>query len=101
MKINWKLRLQNKTTLVSILVTTVAFVYQLLSLFGVTPKVTESEIMTTITMAINVLVFMGIVVDPTTSGMSDSDRAMGYDEPFQSYELSEDDILETTDDIEY
>ena len=29
------------------------------------------------------LVILGIVVDPTTAGVSDSRRAMGYEEPWE------------------
>ena len=81
MKINWKLRLQNKTTLVAIIAGLVALVYQILGWFGVAPQVSHDEILSAAATLINVLVLLGIVVDPTTNGLSDSDRAMNYDEP--------------------
>ncbi|MBQ0088543.1 MAG: phage holin [Prevotellaceae bacterium] len=81
MKINWKLRGQNKVTLVSIMALVVAFVYQVLGLFGVVPKVAESDIVNLLTMLIDILVAIGVVTDPTTKGLNDSERAMGYDEP--------------------
>ena len=55
-KINWKLRLQNKATLLTLATVLVTAAY-------------------------GVLAALGIVVDPTTAGMADSTRAMGYDEP--------------------
>ena len=81
MKINWKLRFQNKTTLTAIILALVALVYQVLGLFGVVPKISEDELTTVIGMVINLLCLLGIVVDPTTNGVSDSARALTYDTP--------------------
>lgn len=81
MKINWKLRLQNKVTLTAILVGVVALAYQVCGLFGVVPKVAQSELINTIGMLVNLLCLLGIVVDPTTDGVSDSEQAMSYTEP--------------------
>lgn len=81
MNINWKLRLQNKTTLTAIILALVALVYQVLGLFGVVPKISQDELTTVIGMVINLLCLLGIVVDPTTDGVSDSARALTYDEP--------------------
>ena len=81
MKINWKLRLQNKTTLTALVMALVALVYQVLGLFGVMPKISEDELTTVIGMVINLMCLLGIVVDPTTDGVSDSARALTYDTP--------------------
>lgn len=81
MKINWKLRLQNKTTLVTLIALCVTFIYQILGLFGVVPKVAQDEIVNTIGLLINILVVLGVVVDPTTAGVSDSTNALTYDAP--------------------
>ena len=81
MKINWRLRFQNKTTLTAIILALVALVYQVLGLFGVVPKIPEDELTTVIGMVINLLCLLGIVVDPTTNGVSDSARALTYDTP--------------------
>lgn len=81
MKINWKLRLKNKAILTALIGTIVAFVYQLLGLFGVVPSVSENEIINVAGLAVNVLCIMGIVTDPTTKGIEDSNRAMEYDCP--------------------
>ena len=81
MKINWKLRFQNKTTLTAIILALVALVYQVLGLFGVVPKISQDELTTVIGMVINLLCLLGIVVDPTTNGVSDSARALTYDTP--------------------
>ena len=81
MKINWKLRLQNKATLTALVMALVALVYQVLGVFGIVPRVSQDQVTTIISMAINILCLLGIVVDPTTAGVGDSARAMSYDEP--------------------
>ena len=81
MKINWKLRLKNKTTLTALILGIVALVYQVLGVFGVVPKISQDELTTVIGMVINLLCLLGIVVDPTTDGVSDSARALTYDTP--------------------
>ena len=58
-----------------------ALVYQVLGLFGVVPKISQDELTTVIGMVINLLCLLGIVVDPTTDGVSDSARALTYDTP--------------------
>ena len=81
MKINWKLRFQNKTTLTALVLALVALVYQVLGVCGVVPRVSQDQVTTIISMVINILCLLGIVVDPTTAGVGDSARAMSYDEP--------------------
>lgn len=81
MNINWKLRLQNKVTLTAILLGIVAIVFQILGILDIAPAVTENEIVQVVTMVVEVLALCGIVVDPTTKGISDSAQAMGYLEP--------------------
>ena len=81
MNINWKVRLQNKTWLLAMLAAIVAFVYQVLGLCGVVPSVSQDQITQLIGLVVNILVALGIVVDPTTSGVTDSQQAMTYDRP--------------------
>lgn len=81
MKINWKLRLLNKTTLVSLLTLGVGFVYQILALIGAVPKISENEVMNMVLLLVNLLTTFGVVIDPTTKGMSDSKSAMNFIEP--------------------
>lgn len=78
MKINVKARLRNKTFVVSAVALIVSFVYKVLSLFEIVPSVSEVEALDAIGFFINILAFFGVVVDPTTKGVSDSDRAMTY-----------------------
>lgn len=83
MNINWKLRLQNKTTLTALVMALVALVYQVLGVCGVVPRVAQDQVTTIVSMVINILCLLGIVVDPTTAGIGDSNRALTYDEPKQ------------------
>ena len=66
MKIKWKLRLQNKATLIALVTAVIAFVYQILGFAGVVPAVSESQIVECAGMLINILVMLGIVTDPPT-----------------------------------
>lgn len=81
MRINWKLRFQNKTSLTAIILAMIALVYQVLGLWGVTPGINENQIIEVAGMVINLLCLLGIVIDPTTSGVSDSNQAMAYSTP--------------------
>ena len=81
MNINWKLRFQNKVTLSAILLGVVALAYQILGMLGIAPEITQNEIGQVITMVIDLLVMLGVVVDPTTKGVSDSSRALSYTTP--------------------
>ena len=81
MKINWKLRLQNKTTLLALIGAVVALVYQVLGIFEIVPAVSQDSIISAVAVIINILVALGVVVDPTTSGVSDSERALCYECP--------------------
>ena len=78
MKINWKARFKNKAFLIAFAALLIGFVYQILGLFGIVPSISEDSIVKVVTMAINVLGMFGVVVDPTTPGVKDSDRAMTY-----------------------
>ncbi|MCM1364398.1 MAG: phage holin [Faecalibacterium sp.] len=81
MKINWKVRLKNPVFWLTAIPSIVAVVYTILGLFGVVPTVTEDTILNAVTAIITVLSAVGVLVDPTTKGVQDSDRAMTYDEP--------------------
>lgn len=81
MNINWKLRLKNKATLLSLVTLVLGFVYQILSLVGVVPKISEDTVMNIVLLAVNLLTALGVVVDPTTKGLGDSSNAMNYLEP--------------------
>ncbi len=82
MKINWILRLQNKATLAALAATVLAFAYQLCGIFGIVPPVSQDSLLQLVGIVLNILAALGVVTDPTTSGVSDSARALSYDEPY-------------------
>ena len=79
--INWKLRFQNKTTLISLIVIVISFIYKLLDLIGVIPPFPQDQLVDVIGLLVDILCAFGIVTDPTTAGIQDSNRAMGYEQP--------------------
>nr|DAN55306.1 MAG TPA: holin [Caudoviricetes sp.] len=73
-KINWKLRLQNKVTLIALL----GAVFLMSQQFGLEiPQNIQNGVNT----FVYILVLLGVVTDPTTAGITDSDRALEYHEP--------------------
>ena len=83
MKLNWKVRFKNKIWLGSFLSLIVSFIYSLLSLFDIFPDVTRSTVMELLNQLLTFLGLIGVLVDPTTAGLSDSVRAMGYEQPWE------------------
>lgn len=72
--INWKLRFKNKATLIAIASTVILLAQQLgLKL----PDNIEDVVNTVLTL----LVLLGVVNDPTTAGLKDSEKALTYDKP--------------------
>lgn len=78
MKINFRARLHNKTFILSFAAAIITFIYLVLQLFGITPTVDKTDIIGVIEIALTVLTMIGIITDPTTDGVQDSDRAMTY-----------------------
>lgn len=81
MKINWKVRFKNKTWLLGFIATIVAFIYQILAQFNVVAPISHDEVINIVGIIINLLVGLGVLIDPTTKGFKDSTRAMRYTEP--------------------
>ena len=81
--INWKLRLQNKTTLWAIISMVISLVYRILDAFGVIPPFSQDFILEVAADILTLLGLLGVIVDPTTDGVADSDRAMGYEQPWR------------------
>ena len=82
MKINWKVRFKNKIWLSSFLSLIVGFVYSMFALFDVFPTVTENTVCQVINQILTFLGLIGVLVDPTTAGLNDSQRAMSYEDPW-------------------
>ena len=72
--INWKLRFQNKTTLLAIASTVILLIQQL----GFKLPDNIGDVVNTF---LTLLVLLGVINDPTTEGISDSPKALTYNEP--------------------
>ena len=78
--INWKIRLKNKQFWLSITAALLVLSNQVSSLFGYDITVYNDQITYIIETVLSVLAIMGVVVDPTTKGISDSEQALEYTE---------------------
>lgn len=78
MKINWKVRLRNKPWLTSAIALVISFAYDLLAMLDIIPPLSEDWLLSLFQTILTLLTALGIVMDPTTDGVEDSDRAMQY-----------------------
>ncbi len=83
MKVNWKVRFKNSVWVASFLSLLISFVYSMLKIFDVVPTVPQATLMDFVNEGLKLLGLVGILVDPTTAGLSDSERAMKYTEPYK------------------
>lgn len=81
--INWKVRIKNKWFWLAFIPAVLALIRAVAALFGfqIDTETINAQLTAIIEALFAVLVIMGVVVDPTTKGVSDSDRAREYDEP--------------------
>ena len=83
MSINWRVRIKNKAFWVAIIPAVLLLVQQMCAVFGVQLDFGElqSQLVAIVGTVFTLLAILGIVADPTTAGMGDSEQAMGYTEP--------------------
>lgn len=83
MMINWKVRVLNKTFWLTLVPALALLLQTFLAVFGVKLELGETidKLLVFINALFAVLMIVGIVNDPTTSGISDSTRAMTYEQP--------------------
>lgn len=79
--VNWKLRFKNKPVLVALIAFVTSVAYQLLAIFNIVPPIAKSQVEEWANLGLDFLLAMGIIVDPTTIGFSDSQRALDRVEP--------------------
>lgn len=84
MKINWKVRLKNPAFWITIIPVVIAFVYNILAAFDIFPNVTEYAVTEWLGAIVTALASIGILNDPTTDGLNDSQRALTYNNPYVS-----------------
>ena len=81
MKINWKVRVKQPAFWIATIPVMITFAYSVLAFAGFTPSITQDTVQNLFIALVALLAQFGIIVDPTTKGVNDSDRAMKYDKP--------------------
>ena len=81
MKINWKVRLKHKPFLVALFSLVLILVQQIASIFGIDTTIYNEQITRLFNTILSILVLLGVVIDPTTQGVTDSEKALHYKEP--------------------
>lgn len=82
MKLNFKVRLKNKLFWTTMIPAVILLVMQVCKLFGLNLDLSgiSSSLLDIVSTVFIILTILGIVNDPTTNGISDSDLAMTYKE---------------------
>lgn len=83
MKINWKARIKNKTFWISFVPATLLLIQVVAAVFGFTLDLGDlgNKLLAVVNATFGVLAILGVVTDPTTAGVSDSNLAMTYEKP--------------------
>ena len=82
-KINWSVRLKNKNFWLALVPALALLAQAFANIFNLTLEFgdTVDKILVFINILFALLVLVGVVNDPTTAGLSDSERALTYTEP--------------------
>lgn len=80
--INWKIRIKNKTFWLTLIPAVLLLVQAVSAPFGYTWDfvVLNQQLAAIINALFAVLAILGVVTDPTTEGVGDSERALMYDD---------------------
>lgn len=83
MSINWKIRFKNKTFWLALIPAVLLLAQQVAGLFGFALDFGQikDQLVAIVGTVFTLLAILGIVADPTTAGVGDSEQAMGYTEP--------------------
>lgn len=81
--INWTVRIKNKTFWITIIPAVLLLIQVVAGVFGYTLDLGElgNGLIDVVNAVFSVLVILGIVTDPTTAGVRDSEQAMTYTKP--------------------
>lgn len=79
-KINWIVRIKNKAFWVALIPAILLLIQAIVAVFGLTIDLGDlgDKLLTVINALFAVLAILGVVVDPTTPGAGDSERALTY-----------------------
>ncbi|PTI93391.1 phage holin [Staphylococcus simulans] len=86
---NWKLRIKNKTVLGGLIGALLLFIKQVTELFGLDLSTQLEQISALAGTVITLLVFLGVLTDPTTMGIKDSGIVQTYTKPRDSNNTDE------------
>ena len=91
MDINWKVRFKNKAFWVAVIPAVALVVQAVAAVFGWTLDFSTlvGKLLVVVDAVFALLVILGIVVDPTTDGVGDSIRALGYNKPWDDKDVKE------------
>lgn len=83
MRINWKVRVRNKAFWVALIPALLLLIQQVCGVFGVQMDFggLHEQLTAIVGTVFTLLAILGVVADPTTAGVGDSEQAMGYTEP--------------------
>lgn len=83
MKINWGVRIKNRYFWIALIPAALLLIQAVAEVFGIELDLGAlgDKLIAVVNAAFVVLAILGIVTDPTTSGLSDSTQAMTYDKP--------------------
>ena len=83
MSINWKVRVKNKAFWVALIPAVLLLIQQVCAVVGVQLNLAalQAQLVAIVGTVFTLLAILGIVADPTTAGVGDSEQAMGYTEP--------------------
>lgn len=81
--INWTVRIKNKNFWLAVIPAVLLLIQAVAAVFGFTLDLGDigNKLIAVVNAVFGVLVVLGVVVDPTTAGISDSNRAMNYKKP--------------------
>ena len=80
---NWKVRIKNKTFWLTFIPALILVIQAVAALFGFTIDLTDiqGKLLVVVDAVFALLAVLGVVVDPTTKGVGDSQRALSYTKP--------------------
>lgn len=83
--INWLVRIKNRSFWLALIPALALLAQAIASVFGFTIDLTTlvGKLTAVVDAVFAVLVILGIVVDPTTAGVGDSQRALSYISPWK------------------
>lgn len=81
--INWQVRIKNKNFWLTFIPAVLLLIQVIAAVFGFTLDLGDlgNRLLDVVNAAFSVLVILGVVNDPTTEGVSDSEQALTYTEP--------------------